>query len=264
MGGIYQHDSQIARVESKVGISTVSLNFFSLGIAFLAGLLSTLSPCVLPLLPLVVAPAASAHRYGVLALTSGLVISFVAIGLFVATLGISLGLDGETFRKGSAIILGLMGIVLLSEKLQQTFAIWTSGIGQTGNNLLLKVSPQGLTGQFLIGLLLGAIWSPCIGPTLGTASVLAAEGKQFFLAVLCLVIFGMGAAVPVLVVGSISRQSLGQWRQNMMMTGKIGKTALGVCTVMIATLILTGLDHTLEAWFIAISPQWLTDLTTRF
>ncbi|MBY0403163.1 MAG: sulfite exporter TauE/SafE family protein, partial [Cyanobacteria bacterium] len=103
------------------------LNFLSLGIALLAGLLSTLSPCVLPLIPLVVAPAASAHRFGVLALTGGLILSFVLVGLFVTTIGLAIGLDGETFRKLSAVLLGLLGIVLLSERLQQFFSQAGSG-----------------------------------------------------------------------------------------------------------------------------------------
>ena len=65
----------------------------SAGLGFIAGVLSTLSPCVLPLLPLVFGAAVAAHRFGVLALAGGLMVSFVAIGLFVATLGLSLGLE---------------------------------------------------------------------------------------------------------------------------------------------------------------------------
>ena len=66
----------------------------SIALAFLAGVLSTLSPCVLPLLPLVLGTAVSAHRFGPAALAAGLATSFVAIGLFVATIGFSIWLDG--------------------------------------------------------------------------------------------------------------------------------------------------------------------------
>jgi cytochrome c-type biogenesis protein len=70
----------------------------SLGLAFLAGLVSILSPCVLPVLPIVLGAAASEHRSGPLALVMGVALSFVAIGLFVATVGYAIGLDGERFR----------------------------------------------------------------------------------------------------------------------------------------------------------------------
>ena len=67
--------------------------------AFLAGILSVLSPCVMPLLPLVLGAAASEHRYGPAALAAGLCFSFVALGLFLATIGFALGLDGEVKAK---------------------------------------------------------------------------------------------------------------------------------------------------------------------
>ena len=85
----------------------------SLGLAFLAGLLSVLSPCVLPLLPLVLGAASSEHRYGPVALAGGLALAFVAIGLFVATIGFGLGLDTDVFRKGAALLLVGLGLVLM-------------------------------------------------------------------------------------------------------------------------------------------------------
>ena len=85
----------------------------SFGLAFLAGILSVLSPCVMPLLPLVLGAAASEHKLGPAALATGLAISFVAIGLFVATVGFAIGLDGDVFRKVAAVLLLLVGIVLM-------------------------------------------------------------------------------------------------------------------------------------------------------
>ena len=74
------------------------------GLAFFAGILSVLSPCVMPLLPLVLGAAASEHKLGPAALAAGLAISFVAIGLFVATIGFSIGLDGDVFRRAAAVL----------------------------------------------------------------------------------------------------------------------------------------------------------------
>ena len=71
-----------------------------IGLALLAGILSTLSPCVLPLMPIVLGAALGEHRYGPVALAAGLSLSFVVIGLFVATVGFAAGLDQEVFRRG--------------------------------------------------------------------------------------------------------------------------------------------------------------------
>lgn len=235
-----------------------------IGFGFLAGVLSTLSPCVLPLLPLVLGAAAAAHRLGMLALTAGLVISFVAVGLFVATIGFAIGLDGEVFRIASAVMLAVLGVVLLSGALQARFAVATGGIGDAGSRLLARIAPSGLGGQFIVGLVLGAIWSPCVGPTLGAASTLAAQGKDIASVALVMAAFGLGAALPLVVVGSLSREAMKRWRGRMMSAGSGGKYVLGGGALAVAALILTGWDHALEAALVAASPGWMVDLTTRF
>ncbi len=242
----------------------MSLPFASMGFGFVAGMLSTLSPCVLPLLPLVLGPAMAIHRLGVAALAAGLVTSFVGVGLFVATIGFSAGLDGDVFRVISAVLLGIMGVVLLSGVLQQRFAVAAGGVSNLGNRLIQRLTPTGLGGQFVLGLLLGAVWSPCVGPTLGAASVLAAQGRDLASVASVMVAFGLGTAVPLLVVGSLSRQALMRWRGKMMSAGKTGKMVLGGGALAVSALILTGTDHVLEGALVAASPAWLTDLTTRF
>src|SRR5262245_50104628 len=96
--------------------------FATLGLALLAGVLSTLSPCVLPLLPIILGTAASEHRLGPFALAGGLALSFVVIGMFVATVGFAIGLDAGVFRLMAAAIMIVIGLVLLVPKLQEQFA----------------------------------------------------------------------------------------------------------------------------------------------
>ncbi|MGF1660439.1 MAG: cytochrome c biogenesis protein CcdA, partial [Rubrimonas sp.] len=82
------------------------------GFGALAGVLSTLSPCVLPLIPIVLGTAAGEHRWGPAALAGGLAVSFTAVGMFVATIGFAVGLDADLFRAvGGVMLLGL-GLVL--------------------------------------------------------------------------------------------------------------------------------------------------------
>jgi cytochrome c-type biogenesis protein len=242
----------------------MSLPLGSIGFGFVAGMLSTLSPCVLPLLPLVLGPALAVHRLGIPALAAGLVLSYVAVGMFVATIGFAIGLDGDVFRTISAVLLAVMGLVLLSGALQQRFASATGSVSDAGNRLISRMTPTGITGQFVLGLLLGAVWSPCVGPTLGAASVLAARGQDLASVAAVMVAFGLGTSVPLLVIASLSRTAMLRWRGKMMSAGKTGKLALGGGALAVALLILTGGDHVLEAAFVAASPDWLTDLTTRF
>lgn len=122
---------------------------YALGL--LAGALSTLSPSVLPLVPVVLAAAASAHRWGALALGAGLALSFTLVGLFLATLGVSLGLDPDTFRTVGAVILATFGIILLVPKLQDLFARMTGAVSNSGNQLLSRVTIGGFAGQLIVG-----------------------------------------------------------------------------------------------------------------
>jgi cytochrome c-type biogenesis protein len=234
------------------------------GLAFLAGLLSILSPCVLPLLPIVLGAAASEHRIGPAALAGGVALSFVSIGLFVATAGFAIGLDGDVFRTFAAIFMIGIGVVLAMPTLQMRRAAAGGPISGWADEKINSVQSRGVSGQFGIGLLLGAVWSPCVGPTLGAASVLAAQGNSLGQVAVTMIFFGVGAAAPLALVGLLSRQALMRWRERMIVGGKNAKIALGLLLALLGLLIVSGLDKRLESFLVENSPQWLTDLTTRF
>lgn len=236
----------------------------AIGFGFAAGVLSILSPCVLPLLPIVLTPTATAGRLGLVALAAGLDLAFVAIGLFVATIGFALGLDGTVFRTAAAVLLAALGMVLLSASWQDRFAVAASGLSNAGGQFLSRLTPQGAGGQFLLGLLLGAVWSPCVGPTLGAASALASQGKSLGAVAAVMAAFGIGAALPLLLLGTLSREAMRRWRGTMLGAGKGGKRLLGTITLAMALLILTGLDHSLETILLDHAPEWLIRLTTTF
>lgn len=234
------------------------------GLAFLAGVLSVLSPCVMPLLPLVLGAAASEHRLGPAALAAGLALSFVAIGLFVATIGFSIGLDGDVFRSIAAVLLVLVGIVLMVPAMQVRLATAAGPMSNWTEQRFGGFSTTGVAGQFSVGLLLGAVWSPCVGPTLGAASVLAAQGKNLGAVALTMAMFGLGAALPMLLLGLLSREVLMRWRGRMIEAGKGAKAALGVVLALVGISILTGFDKTLETILVAAMPSWLNAIATRF
>ncbi len=236
----------------------------TIGLALLAGVLSVLSPCVLPLVPIVLGAAASEHRFGPVALAGGLALSFTFVGLFVATVGFAVGLDAGLFRTAAALLLVGIGAVLMAPGLQARLAVAAGPVGTWTEERFGGFSTTGLSGQFGVGLLLGAVWSPCVGPTLGAASVLAARGESLGAVALTMLAFGIGAALPLLGLGLLSRDALMRWRNRMMAAGKGLKGVLGALLASAGLLILTGLDKRLEAWLVEVSPEWLTALTTRF
>ena len=233
-------------------------------LAFLAGILSTLSPCVLPLLPIVLGSALSEHRAGPLALAAGLALSFVTLGLVVATVGFAIGLDTNVFRMVAGVLLIAIGVVLLAPPLQARFALAAGPVGNWTEQRFGGFSTAGLGGQFAVGLLLGAVWSPCVGPTLGAASVLASEGKDLGAVAVTMLAFGIGAALPLLAIGLMSREALSRWRKHLLAAGSAGKMAMGVALIAAGALVLVGLDKRIETILVEASPAWLTDLTTRF
>ena len=238
------------------------LGTFALGYG--AGVLSTLSPCVLPLIPILLATATSQHRLGALALAAGLTLSFTVVGLFLATIGLSIGIDQGVMRQAAAVLLIAFGAMLLSARWQAGFASLTSGVGASAGAWLQRFQAQGWGAQFVVGLLLGLVWTPCVGPTLGATTALAAQGTQLSQVALLMLLFGLGAGTPLLVFGSLSREVANRLRGRLMTGGRVGKLALGAAMLLLGASILSGLDKHVEALIVDLSPDWLTRLTTRY
>ena len=231
-------------------------------LAYAAGTLTILSPCVLPLVPIVLGSAAQRHRFGPLALATGLVISFSLTGFALATVGEAAGIDSDTVRLIGAIVLILIGLALiipyfqrLSERLASPLAGW-AGERQAG------LEKYGLWGQAGIGALLGLVWSPCVGPTLGAATILASQGQNLAGVAIVMAAFGLGIASVLLVLALAARSVLAKWRGKLMNAGNSGKKALGVLVMAVGLLIITGTDRLIEGAILTASPDWLTDLTT--
>jgi cytochrome c-type biogenesis protein len=233
-------------------------------LAFIAGALSILSPCVLPILPIVLGTAASDHKLGPVALAAGLSLSFVIVGLVIATLGHSIGLNGNVLRYVAAALIVGIGAVLILPSLQARLAVASGPIAGWTDQRFGHIRGGGLAGQFGIGVLLGVVWSPCVGPTLGAASLLASQGRDLPQVGITMFAFGAGAAISLLALGIVSREVVQRWRTHLLLASQGMKIALGVLFIAIGALVLLGLDKTIETILVNASPQWLTELTTRF
>jgi cytochrome c biogenesis protein CcdA len=163
---------------------------------------------------------------------------------------------------GGALLV-LFGIVLMSIVLQERLSAAISHLG-LGQNLLARFDMSGLHGQFLLGMLLGVVWSPCVGPTLGVAITLASQGQALAQVTAVMLLFSLGAALPLLAISFISKNAMGKWRGRMLNAGQTAKKIFGAALLLVGILILTGVDKVLEEWAVNVMPDWLVTLTTRF
>jgi cytochrome c biogenesis protein CcdA len=225
----------------------------ALALAFVAGLLTALSPCVLPLLPLVMGSAARS-RYGPIALAAGFVTTFTVVGIVVAAAGSALGLSDTVVRTVSAILLVLAGVLMISSKLQDLVAGWLSPLASISARLSTRAN-DGVAAQFVIGGMLGGVWSPCVGPTLGAALGLAVRSDTLAQAATTMAAFGSGSATLLLAAGYASRQFIGQ-RMRLLHAGQSGKVFFGILLVVVGSSVVSGFDKVIEAAVLARLPEW--------
>jgi cytochrome c-type biogenesis protein len=234
-----------------------------LALRFGAGALSTLSPCVLPILPILLFGVLERHAWGPLALAAGLSASFAAVGIAIASVGFSIGIDPSNLRIAVAALMAGMGVVLLVPALQGRLATVASPVATKGQTLLDRIQPSGIGGQFVLGVMLGVIWSPCSGPTLGAAIGLAAQGNGMGPAAITMATFAVGAATPILALAYGSRQAITARRDWLARMSRIGKPLMGATFVGLGIFVLTGLDKIVEASLTRAMPDWLVTVTTR-
>ncbi|MDD2719813.1 MAG: cytochrome c biogenesis CcdA family protein [Gallionella sp.] len=241
----------------------MELGLTSFGLSFLAGVLSTLSPCVLPLAPILLGSSVSSHRMGPYALIGGLMASYTVIGVVIGSMGARIGLEADTLRVVGGLLLMLFGTIMFSSVLQEKFSGAISRLG-VGQGLLARFNLDGLHGQFLLGMLLGIVWSPCVGPTLGVAITLASQGQALLQVGAVMLMFSLGAALPLVAIGMLSRQAMGKWRNRMLEAGQKAKKVFGAALLLLGILVLSGADKTFERHAVNVMPDWLVMLTSRF
>jgi cytochrome c-type biogenesis protein len=231
--------------------------------AWLAGVLTLINPCVLPLLPVVLATAFQSGRLGPLALAAGLTLSFTLIGTGVTAFGRLVGIDDQTVSRAAAVIMVAFGTVLLVPRAQAALAMLASPLARRANERLDRVQQVGPAGQFGVGALLGAVWSPCIGPTLGGAIGLAASGSNLMQAAATMLFFGIGVSTVMMALAYGSRSALNARRQRLAAWLPWAKPIMGGVLIAVGLAIFFHLERLMEGWVLELMPAWLVDLSVR-
>ncbi len=221
----------------------------SLGLAWLGGGLTVLSPCIMPVLPIVVGRSLQSHRYGPVALVAGLVGGFAVAGSL-------LGLTASWFtglanglRYGAIALLLCLGFGAIFPQ----WSYWALSYLPFGQ-ALKEPTRLGLQGEFWLGTQLGLLWTPCAGPVLGSILVLAAVDGQVAGAFGLLVAYGLGAAIPMLAIAyggrAISQRLLGLRRHSARLQRLGGGLIVGT-----AIAILLGWDIKVQLWLAPLFPR---------
>jgi cytochrome c biogenesis protein CcdA len=227
----------------------------------LAGLLTLINPCVLPVLPIVLGSAVQANRHGPLALAAGMGVSFVSLGLFVAVAGRAIGLTEELLAQAGAVMMVGFGVILLIPRFAHGFEMATAGMAASADSRMDTLDQSGLRGQFLGGALLGAVWSPCVGPTLGGAISLASQGESLIWAGMIMTSFALGIGSIIVALGYGTRELILKRQTQMRRLASKAKPVMGGLFLLVGLMILFKFNQVIEIWLLDVLPIWLQDLS---
>ena len=242
----------------------MSVTLAEVGLSFAAGTLTTLSPCVFPLLPLVLGGALQNNRLAPLALGLGMALSFAGIGVLVGTVGEAVGLDGDVVRAAGGWLLVLLAAVLLVPAWSERFTQWMTPLASGAQAASSRLSGGSLGSALLLGCVLGLVWSPCSGPLLASALTLVATEGGGLRGGLILGLFGVGAATPLVAVAYASRAGFTRARGWVLSRMAAIKTGFAVLLGAMGVAVLTGADKWLEARVNALLPEGWLRLTVLF
>jgi len=231
---------------------------------YLAGVLTLINPCVLPILPIVLASALQVSRWGPVALCAGLSVSFVGLSMAVAVFGRAIGLTPEAVAFAGAMLMIAFGAMLLVPRLSSGLALATGGMATRADAQLDDLDRSDLKGQFAAGLLLGAVWVPCVGPTLGGAIALASAGENLARAASVMLVFAAGLSTVVLLLAYGAQSAIRTRRDWLRTLSTRARPAMGLIFVATGLALAFGLHHRAEIWLIDTLPVWLQDLSVRF
>ncbi|MEX0895617.1 MAG: DUF3179 domain-containing (seleno)protein [Patescibacteria group bacterium] len=231
-----------------------------LPIAFISGILTVFSPCVLPVLPIILASGIDGKIGRVRGVIVGLVITFTLATLLLATVVRTLGISVDAIRDFAVVLLVLFGITLAFP------AIWNRVLAFVER--YWRVQPvtnegSGFGGGFITGVSLGVVWTPCIGPIVATVATLAAVSTFSLGMVGVAFAYALGAGIPLYFIargGQRVTSKLTVFKTN----NEQIRQVFGVIVLATALMIFVGIDRKLQAWTLDNLPESWTQIVTQF
>jgi cytochrome c biogenesis protein CcdA/thiol-disulfide isomerase/thioredoxin len=186
--------------------------WINIGLAFFEGIALIISPCILPILPIILSGSLTGKKSRPLGIIIGFVMTFALVTLFSKTIISLFHLNGETLRNSSLVILFLLGVMMVSTYLTEKFNLITQQLTQIGSSFgSINNTQSGFFSGLLFGGLVGIIWTPCAGPILAAVIVQVVVLQSTYASVLTLLAFAIGAGLPMLLIALMGRKVIDQF-----------------------------------------------------
>jgi cytochrome c biogenesis protein CcdA/thiol-disulfide isomerase/thioredoxin len=230
--------------------------------AFMAGVVTVLSPCILPVLPVVLAGSVDggkARPYGIIA---GFISSFTLFTLTLGALTRALGIPPDALRLLAGIIILLFGVVMVVPFLKERFSAWASSLGTLGSGMNRSSGnrSKGFRGGFALGTSLGLVWTPCVGPIMASVISLSISGQTDAGSVFITLAYSAGTAVPLFLIMKGGRGLLNRFPALSGNSGRIQKI-FGSLMILTSLALFTGADRNFQTWVLDVFPGYGAGLT---
>lgn len=228
--------------------------------AFLAGVITVLSPCILPILPIILTSSIGGVNSGKsrpLGVVSGFILSFTFFTLFLSTIVSFSGIPAETLRFVSVAVVAGFGLSLLISQFQVLVErLFSRLAGFMPNNQ----NRTGFGGGLLIGLSVGLLWTPCVGPILASVISLAITGTVTIDSFLITLAYSLGTAIPMFLIMLGGQNALRRVPWLLSNLGRIQRI-FGVLMILTAISIFFNVDRRFQTFVLNTFPQYGTGLT---
>jgi len=232
-----------------------------LAFSFLSGIVTVLSPCILPVLPIVLSSSAASGKQRPLGVITGLIISFSLFTLLIAQIVSLLGLSANTLRIIAVSVIGLLGLSMIIPKLSEFVEKALSFLPRlAGRN---QHEGNGFMPGFVTGLSLGLVWAPCAGPILASVTALAATQSLSFAAALVVIAYAIGSGIPLLAIAYGGRSLIQKIPFLNKNVGKVQRI-FGIVMIMTAIAIALNFDVLVTSWLTNSLPSGLSSALARF
>ncbi|PIQ75827.1 cytochrome C biogenesis protein [Candidatus Peregrinibacteria bacterium CG10_big_fil_rev_8_21_14_0_10_49_24] len=223
--------------------------------AFLAGVITVSSPCVIPILPIILGSALKRNRLYPFFMILGLAFTFSLLGVVFGSLGSFVGLGKRTLETAAIIVLGIMGLVIVIKPLSAIFSQWTGKLLAFGTP---TSGPSESPFQaFAVGSTLGIVWVPCAGPVLASVLAIAATSKSVTLSFFLLFTYAVGAGIPMLLIAYGGQKAL-SGRRFVQQYAETIKYVFGWILILTAILLYFGIFKKFEAFLLPYLPSYIT------
>lgn len=224
--------------------------------AFIAGIVTVLSPCIFPVLPILLAGSVGQGKRRPSGIITGFILSFTFFTLALSAIVALTGLSADALRGGAIALIAVFGLFLLIPQWQFYFEKFVPRFPPSPKSNQQKT---GFSSGVIVGASLGLVWTPCVGPILASVITLAAANKITIATLGITLAYASGTALPMFAVmqGGRTLTRKASWFKS---KGVLLQRGFGVLMILLAIALGLGFDRKFEAWILTKAPDYAIKL----